>query len=143
VLAVRENTDMRHIAREQALLDEFGRLGLEDRIGVIADKLPGIAYAPFWPAAQAQTIRHRTRAGCRRFEAGPIWVTPYAGKVRDRRDAFRPDRWPHRLPEGRRRRGCSSRQYRQPKEIAPLHPHTYLPWIVPTGIHRMDFRAPP
>src|SRR5215475_8359386 len=102
---------MRHIAREQALLDEFRRLGLEDRIGVIADKLPGIAYAPLWPAAQAQTIRHRTRAGCRRFEAGPIWVTPYAGEIRDGCGALRtaagwPDRGRHPLPEGGRHRSC-------------------------------------
>src|SRR5262245_52219556 len=40
------------------LLDEFRRLGLQDRIGIIADKLPGIAYAPLWPAAQTQTIGH-------------------------------------------------------------------------------------
>src|SRR5256885_14302624 len=76
------------------LLDDFRRLGLEDRIGVIADKLPRIAYAPLWPAAQAQTIRHRTRAGCRRFEAGPIRGTPYAGEIRDGCGGFRPPpRW--------------------------------------------------
>src|SRR5215470_441102 len=118
------------------LLDDFGRLGLEDRIGVIADELPRIAYALLWPAAQAQTIRHRTRAGCRRFEAGPIGVTPYAGEIRDGCGALRtaagwPDRGRHRLPEGGRHRNYRCRQCGQQKEIAPPHAHGYLPFIVP------------
>src|ERR1700719_1347087 len=82
----------------------FRRRGFQDRIGVIADQVVGIAL----PAWQAQPVRHRTRAGCRRLDAGEIWVTPYTGEIRDGRGALRPatgrpTRERHILPQSRRK----------------------------------------
>jgi hypothetical protein len=60
------------------------------------------------PAWQAQPVRHRTRAGCRRLDAGEIWVTPYTGEIRDGRGALRPatgrpTRERHILPQSKRK----------------------------------------
>jgi hypothetical protein len=65
------------------------------------------------------------------LQAYAIELSPYSTA------AGRSDRWHHRLPEGRRHRSCRCRQYRQRKEIAPLHAHTCLPCMVPAGISRI------
>ena len=60
------------------LLDHFGRLGLQNRIGVIADQRLEIGHA----IATARAVRHRAGTRCRRLEAGEEGMGPDAGEIR-------------------------------------------------------------
>jgi hypothetical protein len=108
------------------LLHDCGCLGLQNRVGVIADQLVEVGHA----VGAARPVRHRAGTRCRGFEAGEVGVRPYAGEIRDRcgalrRAAGRPDRGRHVLARGggRRRRGRQCRHYKEiplPRIHAPL-----------------------
>ena len=67
------------------LLDHLRRLGLQDRIGVIADHQVEIARA----GGQSRFVSHRAWTRERGAEAQP-GMQPDAGKIRNRRGALRP-----------------------------------------------------
>jgi hypothetical protein len=97
------------------LFHHIGGLRLQDRIGIVADQLVGVALA----AAQARPVPHRTRAGRRRVEAEPGMDAPIRRRNPGwmRRLACR--RSPVTAGRGclRRRGGCNHcRQSRQQEE---------------------------
>jgi hypothetical protein len=51
------------------LLHDFRRLRLQDRIGVIADQLAGVAHVPLQSRAYARPVYYRTWTRCRRLAA--------------------------------------------------------------------------
>jgi hypothetical protein len=113
-------------------LHDFRRLGLQDRIGVIADQLVEVAPA----VGQARLVHHRTGTRWRRLEARQGWVAPYAGEIRDGCGALctargRNCRRPHCLPPGGRRCCCRG-QYDRYNAI-PLPAHAQLPFAVSFG----------
>ena len=62
------------------LLHHFRGLGLEDRIGVVADQLLEIGDA----VGKPRFVAHRAGTRDRRLEAGEIGVRPQPGQIRDR-----------------------------------------------------------
>ena len=118
------------------LLHDFGRVRLQDRVGVIADQVREVGHA----IGQARPVPHRAGTGCRRLEAGeegwaqmpeksgmdaaacvPLLAGPIAGAG---------------LSEGRRH----SRQDDQQNEITPSRRHD-LPLFV-FGFGHVLFRKP-
>src|ERR1700680_1277950 len=108
---VKAKVSYRHFAE---LLHDRRRLGLQDRIGVISDKLEDVVHA-----IAPRSVRQRGGTRCQGLETGNVWVDPPTGKTRDECGAVRPATgWRHWLPQA----GCHSRhcQGHQQKEIPRL-----------------------
>ena len=111
------------------LLHDFRRLGLQDRIGVIADQLVDVARRRW----AARPVHHRAGTRWRRLEAGQVgWAHMPEKSGMDAAPCvpLRPaqPRAPPFAPGGRRSR-C--RQCHQQKEIPPLHIHANPPFHGP------------
>src|SRR3984957_8215391 len=99
------------------LFHDLHRLRLQDRIGMVSDKLEDVA----GPVRPALPVDQRRRPRCQRLEPGYRMV-PYAREIRDGRGAlldtmrYRFRRGRHRLRADRRH---SQPQCHQHKEITP------------------------
>src|SRR5262245_18691855 len=104
------------------LLHDRRRLGLQDRIVVVADKLPIVARD-----AAPRQVSQRRRARGNGLVTGDGCMSPHAGEIRDRCGAVRaPAGWRCRLPQG----GCRRRyQCRQEEDVLSPHSHALLPLI--------------
>src|SRR5437016_484976 len=95
---VKAKVSYRHFTE---LLHDRRRLGLQDRIGVISDKLKDVVHS-----IAPRSVRQRSGPRRQGLEAGDGWMDPPPGEIRHECGPERPTTWCHWLPQA----GCYSRR---------------------------------